>query len=307
MSSLIVHHYDASPYCEKVRLMLGHKGLAWQSVLQPMMLPKPLLTPLTGGYRRVPVLQIGADIYLDSALIAVELDRRYPERPLLGSFSHPFGAVLSSWADQYLFWQVVRLTFGMHAEHLPAAFVQDRAAMNRTEMQNPRQAKAELPFIRSQLTIALTWLEQAIGSVSYIDGQHPGYHDYALYQPLWFLQQSAPELLQQYAPSVLTWMNNIALIGHGQRQEISPEQAITAALNNTPQAQPEPTNQWPTEPTGIRIGDNVRVMAESNGVETITGVVNLITDTRLSLLRSDPLVGEVVVHLPRTGYVITTA
>ena len=41
--------------------MLGFKGLAWKSVEQPPILPKPDLTPLTGGYRRIPVLQEGAD------------------------------------------------------------------------------------------------------------------------------------------------------------------------------------------------------------------------------------------------------
>ena len=65
MSGLILHHYDTSPFSEKVRLMLGLKGLAWDSVQAPVIMPKPELTPLTGGYRRIPVLQIGANYYND--------------------------------------------------------------------------------------------------------------------------------------------------------------------------------------------------------------------------------------------------
>jgi len=38
---LILHHYDFSNFAEKARLMLGFKGLAWQSVEQPPILPKP--------------------------------------------------------------------------------------------------------------------------------------------------------------------------------------------------------------------------------------------------------------------------
>ena len=78
MSELILHHYDEAPFAEKVRLVFGIKGLAWRSVIQPSALPKPDLLPLTGGYRRTPVLQIGADVYCDSQLIVRELERRFP-------------------------------------------------------------------------------------------------------------------------------------------------------------------------------------------------------------------------------------
>src|SRR6516162_6547408 len=78
MTDIILHHYDISPYSEKVRTGLGLKGLAWASVELPVIMPKPNLTALTGGYRKTPVLQIGADIYCDSQLIMRELERRYP-------------------------------------------------------------------------------------------------------------------------------------------------------------------------------------------------------------------------------------
>ena len=69
MTDIILHHYDTSPYAEKVRTGLGLKGLAWASVELPQIMPKPNLTALTGGYRKTPVLQFGADIYCDSQLI----------------------------------------------------------------------------------------------------------------------------------------------------------------------------------------------------------------------------------------------
>ena len=51
MTDMILHHYETSPYAEKVRLGLGLKGLAWASVEIPVIMPKPDLTALTGGYR----------------------------------------------------------------------------------------------------------------------------------------------------------------------------------------------------------------------------------------------------------------
>ena len=62
MSDLIFHHYPQSPVAEKVRVAFGMKSLNWHSVEIPRLPPKPLLMPLTGGYRRTPVAQIGADI-----------------------------------------------------------------------------------------------------------------------------------------------------------------------------------------------------------------------------------------------------
>ena len=48
---LILHHYAGSPFSEKVRLVLGYKGLSWKSVSVPVILPKPDVVALTGGYR----------------------------------------------------------------------------------------------------------------------------------------------------------------------------------------------------------------------------------------------------------------
>ena len=71
MADLILHHYDISPCAEKIRLCFGLKGLPWRSVIVPMVLPKPDLMPLTGGFRRTPVLQIGADVYCDTLRIVI--------------------------------------------------------------------------------------------------------------------------------------------------------------------------------------------------------------------------------------------
>jgi glutathione S-transferase len=100
MARLILHHYDFSPYSEKVRLALGYKHLAWHSVETPMMAPKPDLVPLTAGYRRAPVLQIGADIYCDSLLILREIDGRHPEPTLYPNRQRGLVQAFSAWWDR---------------------------------------------------------------------------------------------------------------------------------------------------------------------------------------------------------------
>ena len=77
MTDIILHHYAISVFSERVRLAFGLKGVTWRSVSIPPMLPKPDLLPLTAGYRRTPVMQIGADIYCDTALITREIGRAH--------------------------------------------------------------------------------------------------------------------------------------------------------------------------------------------------------------------------------------
>ena len=69
MADLILHHYPNSPFSEKVRLILAYQQLPWKSVVIPALMPKPDVLALTGGYRKTPFMQVGADIYCDSALI----------------------------------------------------------------------------------------------------------------------------------------------------------------------------------------------------------------------------------------------
>ncbi len=91
MSELILHHYPTSLFAEKARLMLGFKGLTWRSVTIPSIMPKPDLTALTGGYRRTPVLQAGADIYCDTALMARRLEQEKGFASVLSARSGVFG------------------------------------------------------------------------------------------------------------------------------------------------------------------------------------------------------------------------
>ena len=74
MTEFILHHYPLSPYAEKIRTGFGIKRLAWRSVEHNRMPERPELFPMTGGYRRIPVLQIGADIYCDTQCILRELE-----------------------------------------------------------------------------------------------------------------------------------------------------------------------------------------------------------------------------------------
>ena len=134
-SELILHHYDFSNYSEKVRLVLGLKGLAWRSVEIPPTLPKPDYIPLTGGYRRAPALQIGADVFCDTARIIEELERRFPEPTLYPGpdsvAQRAFIAGLERWTDATLTRNSINYISCEHADadRFTPEFLADRAAL----------------------------------------------------------------------------------------------------------------------------------------------------------------------------------
>ena len=109
MSDVILHHFALSPFAEKVRIGLGLKQAAWKSVDIPIIMPKPDLMPLTGGYRKTPVMQVGADIYCDTQLIMLELERRLPSPPFLLKGREGEARAITMWIDRSMFAPAVGL------------------------------------------------------------------------------------------------------------------------------------------------------------------------------------------------------
>jgi len=149
MSQLILHHYPNSPFSEKVRVAFGIKQLAWKSVQIPVIMPKPDLMPLTGGYRKTPVLQVGADIYCDTQLIMLELEKRAPRPPLLPTNAAGEARALAMWVDRNVFWSAVGVVMGAISDQLPEAFKKDRGEFSGRQFDSDK-LKAAVPIARDQ-------------------------------------------------------------------------------------------------------------------------------------------------------------
>jgi glutathione S-transferase len=303
MPDLILHHYDLSPYSEKVRLLFGYKGLAWKSVTVPMIMPKPDLTALTGGYRRAPVLQIGADVYCDSALILDEIERRFPAPPLPTSGgAKGAGPILGAWSDAYLFWKVARFVTGTNADRLPEAFARDRSEMMRAPI-DPQRDKRDLPHTRAQLDVALRWIEGALEHTPFVTGDAIGQADLALYTSLWFLTRGGGFALTE-TPHLAAWMDRVASLGHGQREDVPASYALDTARASAPCA--ARADRESLDPSGLRVGDRVTITPETFGTESVAGAIESIDTDRVTLLRKSD-VGTLAVHFPRFGYVVRRA
>lgn len=311
MTDLILHHYATSPFSEKVRLILGYKDQPWKSVTVPVILPKPDVMPLTGGYRRTPFLQIGADIYCDTALIAQVLESIHPLPKLVPSEQAAAVFAMAQWADTTLFWASATFVmqpagfqslFGSMPEESVKAFVEDRKAMRAggTGLRTPPQEAT------STLHVFLAQLERqlATGEHIFLFGEQPSVADFSVYHCLWFIRRATgvAGILDAH-PEVVAWMHRVAAFGHSQAQPMTPAEALDVARAATPHALTEPNAPF-DDRYGLPKGTRVTVAAVDYGVDPIEGELIVSTRDTVGVLREDARVGQVVVHFPRVGYAV---
>lgn len=302
-SELILHHFDLSPFAEKVRLMLGCKGARWRSVQIPMLMPKPDVLALTGGYRRTPLLQIGADLWCDTALIARVLDQRLGGQPLHPD-DLPLAPLLAQWADWTLFWAVIDFAsqpdcvahrFGHLTDAQRAAIAADRTPFRASvPKQTPADAGANLNNYLAKLEALLADQPFFLGPVTVAD--------FSVAHCLWHLRRAGPpaERLVAAYPRLLDWHERILCMGHGDSQDMPSAEALALAADGQGHA---PTRFVP-EP-GLAQGQRVSVAASDYGLEPSQGELVGLDTMEVVIARTDARAGTVHVHFPRAGFRIT--
>ncbi|MEN9623852.1 MAG: hypothetical protein RJB17_647 [Pseudomonadota bacterium] len=309
MSDLILHHYPTSPFAEKIRLIFGYKQLAWKSVFIPMIMPKPDLTALTGGYRKTPVLQVGADIYCDTALICDVLEHIGPKPTIYPDAVKGAARIVAQWADSALFTAAMAYNFqpagvaqvfaGAPVESVQA-FVADRGAMRggAARMASADAAATYKSYLRR--------LANMLHGQDFLFGAQPCVADFAAYHPLWFTQERTPALagILDATPEVKSWMARMQAIGHGTPGKCSAEQALQVAQTSTPASLQGEVFQ---DEHGIALGSAVVIAADNFGLEPTEGELVAATRTRYTLKRSDERSGTVHVHFPRVGFTLKKA
>ena len=300
MAELILHHYDLSPFGEKIRLALGYKGLAWRSVEVPIWPPRPDTVPLTAGFRRTPVLQIGADIYCDTLLILRAIDRRHPEPTLYPDEQMGLGSALSWWADTTMFIPAATLTTSIIGDNVPKAFVEDRIAFMKHDFSKVASVR-DLPLNRQRVSAQMTFLADMLkDGRPFLLGPNLSVADLSAYHPLWFARTNGgAEALAMlpFAP-LLAWMDRIAAIGHGDRKAMDAEEALALARAADPEP---PRGVAGDDPSGLASGARVRVHADDAN-DPIAGTLVGADTSEIIIRHEDARVGAVHVHLPRFGY-----
>lgn len=299
----ILHHYDGSPFAEKIRLIMGFKGLSWGSVKIPVIMPKPDVVALTGGYRKTPIVQVGADVYCDTALIARLIDQHQPT-PTLYPDSAPLAPILAQWADSTLFWTVI--PYAMQpagAAHIfqgaPVdvlkAFAADRAPFTAgMKRQTAADATAALGTYLGTLDAQLS------DGRSWLLGQAASIADFAVAHCGWYIRRAGPlaDILTSQR-HLSAWLDRMLALGHGQAQKMSSEEALALSA-----AAPSHAACSVAPGLGFEAGQAITVTATDYGQDPVPGTLVGLSSSEVVLQRQDSRAGTVHVHFPRAGYQI---
>lgn len=300
--SLILHHYDASPFTQRALRMLGLKRLPWRSVITPMMPPKDDLVALTGGYRGTPVLQIGAHVFIDSQRIALELERRYPQPTLFPDGCAGLSLALVKWSDAF-FRSGLHMAIALMSPSWPKEFLADRVRLF-SDIDFERAA-ADLEHSKSQLRAHASFLNGVLADGRrFLTGDAPGMADIQAFGTPWFTRAGMAvvnDLLAdlEYLPA---WEARVAALGEGQRTEIDAQTAFAEA-RNAPRDFHEAIDAHDAQ--GLAAGMAVRVAPDDTQRGFVEGLVVIARANEIAVRRSHPACGEVLVHFPRLGYRVT--
>ena len=297
-SPFILYHYPASPYAEKVRLLAGYLGVSWQSVEVPIQPPRDQLAILAGGYRRIPVMQCGADIFCDTAVICDEVISRSDRD--LASCSEA-ASVLATRAETDVFFAAIRqgsqlktaigLTMMLGFKGM-LAFAKDRASF----AQGHGPAAQTPDVAKSVFSSFLRDLDQALASQSYLGGDAPCLSDFCCYHPI-FLAQGFKSIKDSALPAgVRAWMVRMAGFGWGQYSAVSSDEAMAAAKAEEPSPLPEASTDHPD------LGQWVTVTPLDTGRVPVTGTLVSRSGGRIVVARRSEDVGLCHVHFPVSGF-----
>jgi len=300
---LILHQYVNSPFSEKIRKIFAHKKISWRSVEQPVIMPKPKLVSLTGGYRRIPVLQIGADVWSDTAIIIRKIDELHPEPTIYPNGLTAAAETMNQWADRRMFWSTTPVIFEKLAAVVPRKFMEDRAKM--MQGANLGEIARSAPDARNQLRGFLDTLDRQLATRPFLLGDSFSLADAACFHPVWFLRAEPNAFgLAQRCANLMRWFERIEAMGVGDVRPMDPEEALKVARESTPTTA---ENIDDSDPNKRKAGTKVSVTPDDYAFDPVTGRVVVSTIHEIAIEREDPELGKIVNHFPKIGFRIATA
>ena len=286
-------------------MAFGIIGANWRSVEIPRVPPKPLLMPLTANYRRTPVLQVGADVYCDSQNIARALGELGHDETLFPAQCHGASMALASWAENVLFDLGVRVVITSVIDEAPPEFVADRGSLYFDPGWTVESMKAALPSNILQLQANLAIADAALETTGYAVGDSPSYADAALGYIAWFVRGRWSGGADMLAPfgNLVRLERELETKGQGTATDLSGEDALAIAKAAAPAS---PTGVMSAYDGGLQMGQRVMIRPRGQTADPdVFGTLRYIDDTRVSINHSSEETGDVAVHFPVAGYVIT--
>ncbi len=300
MSVPILYHYPMSPYSEKLRLTMGLLKMRWLSAQVAAYPPRETLAALVGGYRRIPVLQIGAHIYCDTSLAFAAL---------MGIGTGDLGLsdrdeALRQWAEQEVFFAVIAAASPYRAVRFLTRelglrglmhFARDRIAMTH----GAKIVQPDGKTARGILSSFVNHLAERLCEGACLSDPEVGYLDVCCFHPLWMACQVDSRIKADWPFAVHKWYEKIQSLGHGEVLPVT-AQAITDAIDED-----AGFSGGDIEPPFLE-AERVTVRPTDYARDESGGILVLLDKWRAVLKRELSDGGVVYLHFPRDGFEITS-
>jgi glutathione S-transferase len=245
------------------------------------------------------VLQIGANVYIDSQRIARELEARHPQPTLFPGGDAGLACAAVKWADAF-FRTGLNLAIGTTGSGWPAPFRKDRQAL----FPDIDFDRIDVEHARSQLFAHAGFIEQQLGDGRpYLAGESPGLLDVHAWTVPWFTRASIPgvnELFEGFV-HLRAWEARVAALGEGAREPCTVEEAFDVARR----ARPAACTRVLAGARALHSGMDVAVEPDDTRRGAVRGALEALDWNEIVIRRRHERCGEVLVHFPRLGYRVT--
>ena len=304
MSEFILHHYWPSPFAHKIRLAFGLAEVEWNSVEIPRIPPKPNLMPLTAGYRRTPVLQIGADVFCDTQNIICAIGNEGFKERLFPEGCMNKALVFSSWIDDTVFELAARIVITNSINAAPKEFIQDRGDLYFEKGWSQEKLYQKLPSVILQLDAKLKIIDDILGEGSHIFSSKLSYADISVGYLIWFIRgrwNEGAKILSKYK-NLLRVEEEINNLNYKNCKDMRSSEALELANKLTPKS---PNGVNSNVYSHLEIGQNVRIKPSGESSDPIvSGDLRYLDSMTIAINHYSVEAGNVAIHFPVSGYEI---
>ncbi|KZY75434.1 hypothetical protein A3749_14145 [Oleiphilus sp. HI0078] len=277
--------------------MLGYTNQEWSSCLTSEAPPRGKLDLLSGGYNRIPVAQVGADIFCDTSLIADELAAIADEPSLANEALNQGLLTERQWLESKLFFACVNKAFSLSLLRRIAKdkglwnlllFLKDRIEMGAkasVSLGSPRSANKHIKQ-------GLSYLSENLSSNEFIGGNTPNILDFSAYHCFWFLTEVGLKKDISKNTAALAWYQKMKAFTNSPDNEIS----IDTAIDIGREAQPRQLDKRYT--SDHRIGSKVVIAPSDYRQVPVTGTLVGVDSQRWIISRNNPETGLIHLHFP---------
>ncbi|KAK7192040.1 hypothetical protein DPSP01_003907 [Paraphaeosphaeria sporulosa] len=206
-NDIVLFNYPSSPFGRRIQWYLQLRAIEYALVEQPVMMPRTDLEKLGVKYRRIPILAIGRDVYLDTRLILRTLEKKFPDGKL-GS-DKPEQQFIEKLLDKYM---VEGPVFQQTAGLVPSAFLKDPSfAKDRKGFLGRNWTPDELDEGRPESLVFVRNLFDLLETTILADGRN------------WVLGTERPSLADIQAIWPVDWATSMNMPSHVVSEELFPK------------------------------------------------------------------------------------